>query len=65
MGFSLTIRREVTQESLARHLGMQACPCTDPARLSQEIVAIDDQVECHDYRPYLSHLALSIGSVAP
>jgi hypothetical protein len=27
---------------------MQARPCTDPARLSQEIVAIDDQVECHD-----------------
>ena len=48
MGFSLTIRRQVTQEGLARHLGMQARPCTDPARLSQEIVAIDDQVECHD-----------------
>jgi hypothetical protein len=27
---------------------MQARPCTDPARLSQEIVAVDDQVECHD-----------------
>ena len=48
MGFSLTIRREVTQQGLARHLGMQACPCTDPARLSQEIVAIDDEVKCHD-----------------
>ena len=47
MGFSLTIGRQVAQESLARHLGMQARPCTDPARLSQEIVAIDDQVECH------------------
>jgi hypothetical protein len=27
---------------------MQASPCADPARLSQEIVAIDDQVKCHD-----------------
>jgi hypothetical protein len=27
---------------------MEACPATDPARLSQEIVPIDNQVECHD-----------------
>jgi hypothetical protein len=47
MGFSLTIRRQVSQERLARHFRMQGRPCTDPARQRQEIVPIDDQVECH------------------
>ena len=61
MGFSLAIRRQVSQERLARHLGMQARPCTDPTRQSQEIVPIDDQVECHDPRPYRSQDSLSIG----
>jgi hypothetical protein len=47
MGFALTIGRQVVQQRFTRHLGMQARPCTDPACLSQEIVSIDDQVECH------------------
>jgi hypothetical protein len=63
MGFSLTIGSQITQEGLARHLGMQARPCTDPARLRQEIVAIDDHVECHDLRPYRSQRSVSTGSV--
>jgi hypothetical protein len=48
MGFSLTIRRQIAKERLARHLGMQACPCTDPTRQRQEIVPIDNKVKCHD-----------------
>jgi hypothetical protein len=47
MGLSLTIGSQASQQGLARHIGMQARPATDPARLSQEIISIDDQVECH------------------
>ena len=48
MRFTLTIGSQVAQQGLARHFGMQARPSTDSARLSQEIVTIDDQVECHN-----------------
>jgi hypothetical protein len=44
MGFSLTIGRQVPQEGFAHLIGMQTRPTTDSARLSQEIVPIDDQV---------------------
>src|SRR6185503_7797189 len=55
MGFSLTIRRQVTQERLACHLRMQAHPCADPTRQRQQIVSIDNQMECHRHRTYRSH----------
>jgi hypothetical protein len=48
MGFALTIGSQVVQQRFTCHLGMQARPGTDPACLSQEIVAIDDEVKCHD-----------------
>jgi hypothetical protein len=48
MGFALTIGRQVVQQRFTRHLGMQARPGTDPACLSQEIVAIDNEMKCHN-----------------
>jgi hypothetical protein len=62
MGFSLTVGSQITQQGLARHFGMQAHPAADPTRLSQEIVSVNDQVECHGQKPYRSNLPLSIGS---
>ena len=60
MGLSLTVGSQIAQQGLARHLRMQAHPAADPARLSQEIVPVNDHMKCHGRRPYRSTLSLSI-----
>ena len=58
MGFSLTVGSQITQQALARHLGIQAHSAADPARLRQEIVPIHDHMECHGPAPPLDALTV-------